>query len=109
MQIDVEEIIKRRIKSWDYALGHAEWVVGSQKKPEDYQEIERADVGSVFTALFDAEEVISQTSHDSIYRVLLEGAGLEKKYEAEFTSYWGRAKKVRFAAHELIEELLKNK
>ncbi|MFH0929074.1 MAG: hypothetical protein V1818_01810 [Candidatus Aenigmatarchaeota archaeon] len=109
MQINVEKVIKRRMENWEYTLGYAEWVVETQRNKKNYTENERSTVGDIFTALCYANEVVSDTSGNSIYTVIMEDAGLEKKCKNDFTRCWARAKQVRFDTHELIEELFEKR
>ena len=101
MSIDVEKIIKEALKSWEYTLDGAEYLIETYKKEKEF--------GDLFVGLVEAMGVVNDTSSGSIYHTLMDAYGLTEKYERDFTKLWGRAKELRVLAQNEIDALFYKK
>jgi galactitol-specific phosphotransferase system IIB component len=93
----VKHIIEEALKSWEYALDTAEYIIKTYKEKEEF--------GDLFVALVDAIQVINDTSSGSIYYTLMEMYHLSSRYENNFIQLWARAKELRVLAQNEINNL----
>ena len=104
----VEKEIDDAIRLWEYALSHADSVVSEFQDPKVFGGKEREyNIGDLFLAQKEADDVVCHTSDGSYYRNLVENNNLQSRYNGKFVELWSKSKIIRIAASEQIDVLFK--